>query len=95
VAAFQAAVGPTGRAEWIVCQAPPDVLLERARWRADADPAAVASQIARSSGRLELPRAPLAELDTVHAVPRMLDDLARTLDARIALGRRVDPTKEP
>jgi predicted kinase len=93
VAAFQRASGPAGRAEWIVCHAPPDVLLERARWRAtsgdaasDADPAVVAAQIARSGGRLHLPRAPLAELETVHAPSRLIDELAASLDARLALG---------
>jgi predicted kinase len=97
VAAFQAASSVSARGEWIVCHAPPDVLLERARWRAaaghttsDADPAVVATQIARSSGRLALPRAPLAELETVRAVPRLLDELAANLDAQLALGRRRD-----
>jgi aminoglycoside phosphotransferase family enzyme/predicted kinase len=97
MAAFQAAAGTAARAEWIVCHAPPDVLLERARWRAamghttsDADPAVVATQIAHSGGRLAVPRAPLAQLETVRAVPRLLDELAARLDAQLALGRGRD-----
>jgi aminoglycoside phosphotransferase family enzyme/predicted kinase len=96
VAAFQAEPG-AAQAEWIVCDAPPDVLLDRARWRAamghttsDADPAVVATQIAHSGGRLALPRAPLARLETVRAVSRLLDELAAMLDARLALGRGRD-----
>jgi hypothetical protein len=87
----------SAHAEWIVLHAPSDVLLERARWRAaaghttsDADPAVVATQIAHSGGRLALPRAPLAELETVGAVPRLLDQLAAQLDAQLALGRGRD-----
>jgi aminoglycoside phosphotransferase family enzyme/predicted kinase len=97
IAAFQTALKVSARAEWIVCHAPPDVLLERARWRAaaghttsDADQAVVATQIAHSGGRLALPRAPLAEIDTVGAVPRLLDQLAAQLDAQLALGRGRD-----
>ena len=97
LAAFQAASSVSARAEWILCHAPRDVLLERARSRAaaghttsDADPAVVATQIAYSRGRLALPRAPLAELETVRAVPRLLDELAVTLDAQLALGRGRD-----
>jgi aminoglycoside phosphotransferase family enzyme/predicted kinase len=90
VAAFQSASRAAAAAGWIVCHAPAEVLLDRARWR-DADPALVATQIARSGGRLPLPCAPLAELETVRAVPRLLDTLAATLDARLALG----PTPEP
>jgi uncharacterized protein len=97
VAAFQHASRAAGRAEWIVCHAPPDVLLERARWRAasgrttsDADPAVVAAQIARSGGRIELPRKPLVELETVHAAPRLLDELAASLDAQLVLGGATD-----
>jgi hypothetical protein len=97
LAAFQTASKVSARAEWVVCHAPGDVLLERARWRAaaghttsDADPAVVATQIAHSGGRLTLPHAPLAELETVRAVPRLLDELAATLDAELALGRGRD-----
>jgi predicted kinase len=88
VAAFEAASGAAARAGWIVCHAPPEVLLERARWSAmsDADPAVVATEIARSGGQLSLPRTPLAQLETVRAVPRLLDELAAVLDARLALG---------
>ena len=91
VLAFQAASGAASRAEWIVCHAPPELLLERARSRSDgnasdADPAVVAAQISRSRGALPLPRPPLTTLETVRSVPRLLDDLAATLDAWLALG---------
>ena len=96
-AAFQSASRAIAETRWIVCRAPADVLLERARWRAardstpsDADPAAVAAQIARHSGPLPVPGTPLAVLDTVEAVPRLLDRLAASLDAQLALG----PTHE-
>jgi hypothetical protein len=92
VTAFQLASEAARTAGWIVCRAPADVLVERARWRAatrsapsDADPAVVAAQLARWSARLSLPRAPLAELDTLRAVPSLLDELAAALDARLAL----------
>jgi aminoglycoside phosphotransferase family enzyme/predicted kinase len=92
VAAFQMASDAAAQAGWITCHAPPDLTLERARWRAatrgatsDADPAVVAAQLARPSGRLPLPRPPLAELETVRAVPILLDELAATLDAQLAL----------
>ena len=91
VAAFQTAAGAGSGAEWIVCEAPPEVLLERAslRWDgsvSDADPAVVATQISRSRGGLPLPRPPLTTIDTVRSVPRLLSDLAASLDARLALG---------
>jgi aminoglycoside phosphotransferase family enzyme/predicted kinase len=96
--AFQSASHATAGARWIVCRAPADVMLERARWRAakdstpsDADPAVVAAQIARHSGRLRVPGTPLAELETVEAVPRLLDRLAASLDARLALGSNDEP----
>jgi uncharacterized protein len=91
VAAFQAASSAANRAEWIVCHAPAEVLLERARRRtalgstaSDADPEIVGAQIRRLSGPLPLPRPPLVELDTVRAVPQLLDELAAALDARLA-----------
>jgi aminoglycoside phosphotransferase family enzyme/predicted kinase len=101
LAAFTGAARAAAGAGWIVCRAPADVLLERARWRAaagstdsDADPAVVATQIARAGERLPLPCAPLAELDTVHAVPRLLSELATALDARLALANRRKPQVE-
>jgi len=82
VAAFQTALHGA-QAGWITCHAPPEVVRERAMPGADA--AVVAAQLARPSGRLPLPRPGLAELETVRAVPRLLADLAATLDAQLAL----------
>jgi hypothetical protein len=93
VAAFQVASDAAAEAGWLTCHAPPDVILERARSAtSDADPAVVAAQLARPSGRLPLPRRPLAELETVRAVSSLLDELAATLDARLAL--RGKPARE-
>ena len=101
VAAFTSASRATAGADWIVCHAPADVLIERARWRAaagnthsDADPAVVATQIARAGERLPLPRPPLAELETVHAVPRLLSELATTLDAQLTRSSAAPATGE-
>ena len=74
-------------AGWIVCEAPPEVLLERARMRtlrddsvSDAGPAIVAAELARH-GRIEPPAPPLARLDTTRPLPELLDRLAAVLDA--------------
>ena len=92
VAAFRAASTAAAGAEWIVCHAAPDVLLERAGRRSgaggtesDADRAVVAAQIAGAQDVLPLPRAPLAVLETAAPVSHLLDQLAATLDARLAL----------
>jgi hypothetical protein len=82
VAAFQTALHGA-QAGWITCHAPPDMVRERAT--AGADAAVVAAQLARPSGRLPLPRPALAELETVGALPRLLADLAATLDGQLAL----------
>ncbi|HEY6890749.1 MAG TPA: AAA family ATPase [Solirubrobacter sp.] len=85
-----AAVSPlAASAEWIVCEAPPAVLLERARERAlrdsvsDAGPNIVAQELAVHRGRVIPPAAPLARLDTTQPIPELLEDLARGLDARL------------
>jgi aminoglycoside phosphotransferase family enzyme/predicted kinase len=74
-------------AGWIVCEAPPDVMIDRARMRAlrddsvsDAGPEIVAAELARH-GRIEPPAAPLARIETTRPVPELLAELARTLDA--------------
>ncbi len=74
-------------AGWIVCEAPPEVLIERARMRAlrddsvsDAGPEIVAAELARH-GRIEPPAAPLARLETTRPLPELLDQLAAVLDA--------------
>jgi aminoglycoside phosphotransferase family enzyme/predicted kinase len=74
-------------AGWIVCDAPPAVLLERARTRAlrddsvsDAGPEIVAAELARY-GRIEPPAPPLARVETTRPVPELLHELALTLDA--------------
>jgi hypothetical protein len=63
----------------------------RERATAGADAAVVAAQLARPSGRLPLPRPALAELETVGALPRLLADLAATLDAQLALRGKPAP----
>jgi uncharacterized protein len=73
---------------WIVCEAPPEVLLERARMRSlgdsvsDAGPAVVAAELARY-GRIEPPKPALARVETTRPVARLLDELGRTLDAEL------------
>jgi aminoglycoside phosphotransferase family enzyme/predicted kinase len=92
VAAFQTASDAAAQAGWITCHAPPDVLLERARSAgSDDDQTVVAAQLARPGGRLPLPRLPIAELDTVRAVPSLLAELAATIDARLALRGKPAP----
>ena len=88
--AFAAAL-PAGVApRWLVCEAPPAVLIERARERArhdsvsDAGPNIVATELAVHRGRIIPPTVPLARLDTTQLLPELLDDLARTLDERLA-----------
>jgi aminoglycoside phosphotransferase family enzyme/predicted kinase len=73
-------------AGWIVCEAPREVLLERARLRAmrdsvsDAGPEIVAAELARH-GRIEPPGAPIARLETTRPVPELLAQLGAALDA--------------
>ena len=88
-----AAVSPlAASAAWIVCEAPPAVLLERARERAlrdsvsDAGPNIVAQELAVHRGRVMPPGTPLARLDTTQSIPEVMADLARTLDAQLSAG---------
>ncbi len=74
-------------AGWIVCEAPREVLIERARMRAlrddsvsDAGPEIVAAEIARH-GRIEPPGTPIARLETTRPVPELLAQLGAALDA--------------
>jgi uncharacterized protein len=90
-AAAFASVAPPAEAGWIACRAPAAVLLERARRRtppaaggSDAGAAVVAAQIAQAPP-LRLPRPLLAEVDTTRPVGDVLDALARTLDACLAV----------
>jgi aminoglycoside phosphotransferase family enzyme/predicted kinase len=78
-------------AGWIVCEAPREVLIERARLRAqrddsvsDAGPEIVAAELARH-GRIEPPAAPIARLDTTRSVPELLVQLGAALDASLAV----------
>jgi predicted kinase len=78
---------------WIVCEAPPDVLLARAELRSrgdsisDAGPTIVAAELARY-GRIEPPAPPLARIETTRPVPQLLDELGRALDADLYGGDR-------
>ena len=74
-------------AGWIVCEAPREVLLERARMRSqrddsvsDAGPEIVAAELARH-GRIEPPATPIARLETTRPVPELLAQLGAALDA--------------
>ncbi|HWK26883.1 MAG TPA: AAA family ATPase [Solirubrobacter sp.] len=72
---------------WLVCEAPPDVLLERARTRtgsaSDAGEAFVARELAAHPGPFRAPGPELARLDTTPPVPEILAGLAAALDARL------------
>jgi aminoglycoside phosphotransferase family enzyme/predicted kinase len=88
-----AAVSPlAASAAWIVCEAPPAVLLERAGERAlrdsvsDAGPNIVAQELAVHGGRVSPPATPIARLDTTRSIPELLTDLARALDQELAGG---------
>jgi aminoglycoside phosphotransferase family enzyme/predicted kinase len=75
--------------QWIVCEAPPAVLLERAQARAargsvsDAGPAFVASELAAARGPFRAPGPELARLQTTQPVPLLLEQLAHALDHRL------------
>lgn len=75
--------------EWVICEAPPAVLIERAAARAargsisDAGPAVVAGELAVYRGPFRAPGPELARLDTTLPVPSLLEALAQTLDARL------------
>ena len=87
--AFAAAARAGG---WIVCEAPPEVLLARAAARvqygsiSDAGPAIVAGELGQY-GRLSAPGAELARLDTTRPLPELLEQLAGQLDARLGGAR--------
>jgi predicted kinase len=74
---------------WIVCEAPPEVLLQRAAARAargsvsDAGPVVVAGELAVHRGRFQPPGPPLARLETTRPVSELLEELAAALDARL------------
>ncbi len=85
-----AATSPTAAAaSWLVCEAPPAVLLDRARAHAhhdslsDATPAIVATEIATYRGPFLAPAPPLARLDTTRPMTELVADLAATLDATL------------
>ena len=97
-AAFAGGSRAAGRAAWVVCEAPPAVLLERARLRAswrdsvsDAGPEIVAAELARHPGRFQAPAEPLVRLDTTRPVASLLDELAERLDARLADDSAANP----
>jgi aminoglycoside phosphotransferase family enzyme/predicted kinase len=75
---------------WLVCEAPPEVLLARAEARAlrdsvsDAGPAIVAGELATYHGSFMPPGAPLARLDTTRTTGDLLAELATVLDARLS-----------
>ena len=75
--------------EWLICEAPPAVLIQRAAARAargsisDAGPAVVAGELAVYRGPFQAPGPALARLDTTQPIPRLLEQLAETLDARL------------
>jgi aminoglycoside phosphotransferase family enzyme/predicted kinase len=85
-------------AGWIVCEAPREVLIERARLRAlrndsvsDAGPEIVAAELSRH-GRIEPPGPTIARLETTRPVPELLSQLGSALDAAFyGSTRRVSP----
>jgi predicted kinase len=85
-----AATSPTAAAAaWIVCEAPFEVRLERARARefqatvSDAGPAIVAAELARFGRPFLAPAPPLARLDTTEPIVELLAELSEALDARL------------
>lgn len=89
-AAFAATSAAAAGVAWVVCEAPPAVLLERAQARAawrtsvsDAGPEIVAAELAEHPGRFEAPGPPLARMDTTQPLARLLGELAARLDARL------------
>jgi len=87
--AFAGASPVAASAAWIVCEAPPAVLLERARERSlrdsvsDAGPNIVATELAVHRGRIIPPGPPVARLDTTSPIPELLAQLAGALDERM------------
>ena len=85
-----AATSPTAAgAAWIVCEAPLEVRLERARARefqatvSDAGPAIVAAELARFGRPFLAPAPPLARLDTTEPIVELLAELSEVLDAQL------------
>jgi predicted kinase len=81
-------------AAWIVCEAPREVMLERARMRAlrgdsvsDAGPEIVAAELDHHP-RIEPPSPELARLETTRPVAELLRELASALDRGAAGARR-------
>ncbi len=93
--AFAAASAAAATASWLVCEAPAEVLLERARERAlqpsvsDAGPEIVAAELVRYGGPFTSPGPPLARLATTRPVAELLRDLAAVLDARVRAGEMI------
>jgi aminoglycoside phosphotransferase family enzyme/predicted kinase len=89
--AFAASSPVAADAAWIVCEAPPAVLLERAHRRAlgdsvsDAGPNIVATELAVHRGHIVAPSNLLARLETTQPVPELLAGLAHSLDQRMAV----------
>ena len=87
------AAGAPAPPEWIICEAPPAVLIQRAAARAargsisDAGPAVVAGELAVYRGPFQAPGPELARLETTQPVPRLLEQLAETLDVRLGARR--------
>ncbi len=79
-------------AGWLLCEAPPELMLARARPRgegsvSDADPRVVAGQLAVHRDPLILPAEPLARIMTTRSPRELLAELAERLDAALAGGR--------
>jgi predicted kinase len=87
--AFAAASHAAAAAAWIVCEAPPAVLLERSKARerngsvSDAGAAIVAHELATYRGPFLTPAPPLVRLDTTRPTGALLAELACALDARL------------
>jgi predicted kinase len=91
VAEFMAASHALADAGWILCEAPPEVMLARGAARgpdsvSDADARVVAGQLAVHRESLRLPAEPLARISTTRPVPQLLEELAECRDHRDGLG---------
>ncbi len=75
---------------WLICEAPPEVLMARAEARAlrdsvsDAGPAIVADELATYHGPFMAPGPALARLDTTQPTGELLAEFAAVLDTRLA-----------
>jgi aminoglycoside phosphotransferase family enzyme/predicted kinase len=87
--AFATASSAARDAAWIVCEAPPEVRLQRAAFRAagnsisDAGPAVIEREAALYSRPFQAPGAALARLDTTKPIALLLEQLAAALDTRL------------